>query len=317
MSTTRLAAVAEGFGRDLETAYATIGRLLERARAEGTGLLALPEACLGGYLSDLGAAGQRGSADDRRRGGGPPALRLDGPELERVRRMAGDVVVVLGVCEDGGEDRYNTAVALDGDGVLGVHRKVHQPLGENLSYAAGDVFEAFDTPVGRIGLQICYDKAFPEAARAAALDGARIVVSISAWPGSRTAPAADLARDRWKERFDLYDRARALENQVVWVASNQAGSFGSLRFVGSAKVVGPGGEVLAATGVDAGVAVADVDVDEALAGARRSMFALRDRRPDAYGALLRRGTPSGTPPGATPGSTPGTTPGATREPSRA
>ncbi|MGI4895896.1 MAG: carbon-nitrogen hydrolase family protein [Janthinobacterium lividum] len=282
---TRVAAVAENFGRDLDLTYATIERLLSQARVEGTGLLALPEACLGGYLSSLGSAQDRGTADSRRERSGPPALRLDGPELARVQAMAGDVVVVLGICEDDGDDRYNTAVALTGDGILGVHRKVHQPLGENLSYAAGESFTAFDTPAGRIGLQICYDKAFPEAARAAAIDGAQIIVSISAWPGSRTGAATDLAQDRWKKRFDLYDQARALENQVVWVASNQAGTFGSLRFVASAKVVGPGGDVLADTGIDAGVAAADVDVEELLAGARRMMFNLRDRRPDTYGAL--------------------------------
>jgi predicted amidohydrolase len=178
--------------------------------------------------------------------------------------------------------RYNTAVALTKDGILGVHRKVHQPLGENMSYAAGDSFTAFDTPVGRIGLMICYDKAFPEGARTLALDGAEIVVCVSAWPGARTAAATDLAEDRWTKRFRLYDQARALENQLVWVASNQAGTFGWLRFVGSASVIGPGGDVLADTGTGAGLAVATIDVAEELATARRAMFALRDRRPDAY-----------------------------------
>lgn len=288
MTTTRLAAVAENFGRDLEHAYATIERVLRQA--DGADLVAFPEACLGGYLSSLGSAQDRGTAASRRDRSGPPPLRLDGPELRRVQQLAGDTVVVLGFCEDGGADLYNTAVALTGDGVLGHHRKVHQPLGENLSYAAGSTFDAFDTPVGRIGLQICYDKAFPEAARAAALDGAEVVVSISAWPAARTAASGDLAQDRWKKRFDLYDQARALENQVVWVAANQAGTFGSLRYVGSAKVVGPGGEVLADTGVEAGVAIADVDVAAELAAARRAMFALRDRRPDAYGAVVAPNT---------------------------
>jgi predicted amidohydrolase len=132
---------------------------------------------------------------------------------------------------------------------------------------------------------ICYDKAFPEAARTLALDGAEVVVCMSAWPAARTAAAPDLAADRWTHRFDLFDQARALENQVVWVSANQAGSFGSLRFVASAKVVGPGGEVLATTGVTEGMAVADVDVAGLLAGARRSMAHLRDRRPEAYGVL--------------------------------
>ena len=129
---------------------------------------------------------------------------------------------------------------------------------------------------------ICYDKAFPEAARALALDGAQVIACISAWPSSRTAGAADIAEDRWTKRFNLFDQARALENQVVWVAANQVGTFGSMRFVANAKVVGPGGDVLATTGTEAGLAIAGVDLDEALDTARRAMFHLRDRRPDTY-----------------------------------
>jgi predicted amidohydrolase len=132
-------------------------------------------------------------------------------------------------------------------------------------------------------MMICYDKAFPESARALALDGAEIVVCMSAWPGSATNATPDLAQDRWKRRFDLFDQARALENQIVWLSANQSGTFGSLRFVASAKIVDPGGEILADTGVAAGVAVASLDVREVVDNARRSMGHLRDRRPDAYG----------------------------------
>ena len=299
MSALRIAAVAHGFDRDLEGALAVLQGLVDAARADGTRLLVLPEACLGGYLTGLGAPADPGAAEvsaaDPRTAGPPPALRLNGPEVARAVAIArGDgsaaanVVVCLGLCEDGGEQRFNTAVCLDGTGVLGVHRKVHQPLGEHRSYAAGDVFEAFDTPVGRLGMLICYDKAFPEAARALALDGAEVIACLSAWPTARTDAAPEVADDRWTHRFDLFDRARALENQVVWVASNQAGTFGDLRFVASAKVVGPGGEVLATTGTAPGTAVADVDVAQALAGARRAMSHLRDRRPDAYAPSQRQ-----------------------------
>ena len=277
MPTTRVAAVAENFGRDLQKTYATIARLLEDARSTGTQLLVLPEACLGGYLSSL-----EGPPESL-----PPALELDGPELRRVIAMAGEVVVCLGICEAAGTERYNTAVALTGSGILAVHRKVHQPLGEDRSYSAGEVFEAFDSPVGRMGMMICYDKAFPEAARSLALDGAEIVACMSAWPAGRTNTTPDVADDRWTHRFDLFDRARALENQVVWVSANQAGTFGALRFVASAKVCGPGGEVLATTGTTAGVAVADVDVAELLGTARRSMFHLRDRRTATYAMEAR------------------------------
>lgn len=274
--TTGLAAVAAPFGRDLDENVAQIAEFATQARQQGVSLLALPEAALGGYLASLD-----GTAESL-----PPVIDLDGPELRRITAIAADdLTIVLGLCESDGRTRYNSAVTVTGDGVIGLHRKVHQPLSENLHYEAGQVFEAIDTPVGRIGMLICYDKAFPEAARSLALDGAQTIVCVSAWPGSRTAPGTSLSEDRWTKRFNLFDQARALENQVVWVASNQSGEFGSMRFVCHAKVVGPGGDVLATTGDASGLAVAHLDVPEALATARRSMFHLQDRRPDTYGQV--------------------------------
>ncbi|MGW9032635.1 carbon-nitrogen hydrolase family protein [Streptomyces sp. NPDC055722] len=279
MSTLRMAAVAAEFGRDLEEDFQIAERLIKEAREQGVRLLALPEACLGGYLLSLD--------DDTALDEGPPALALDGPEIRRLAALAGELTVVAGYCEAASDGRrYNSVVCVSGDGILGNHRKVHQPLSEDASYASGDRFHAFDTAVGRIGMMICYDKAFPESARALALDGAQIGVCVSAWPGARTNAVADLEQDRWKRRFDLFDRARALENQIVWLSANQAGTFGSLRFVGSAKVVDPGGEILADTGVTAGIAVAEVDVVQALETARRSMGHLRDRRPETYDISL-------------------------------
>jgi N-carbamoylputrescine amidase len=277
MSTLRMAAVAAPFGRDLDEDFARIGSLIADARELGVRLLALPEACLGGYLTSLDAPhADDGSAE------GPPPLRLDGPEIARLCRLAGDMVVTAGYCELADGRLYNSVVCVTGAGVLGNHRKVHQPLGEGASYDRGGGFTAFDTPVGRLGMMICYDKAFPESARALALAGAKIVTCVSAWPASRTNRAADLATDRWVQRFDLFDQVRALENQIVWLSANQSGSFGSLRFVASAKVVGPGGEVLASTGLGAGMAVAELDVAAEVAAARRSMAHLRNRRPEAY-----------------------------------
>jgi predicted amidohydrolase len=292
-SSTTITVVADAFGRDLEAAYATIGRIVTEATARGTDLLVLPEACLGGYLPSLGSVDDDEETRARRRRNLPPAFRVDGPEVARVVAMAGDMTVLFGMCEaaadeqaaDGGEVRYNTAVAVTGDGVLAAHRKVHQPLGENLSYSAAtgpSAFAAFDSPVGRIGMLICYDKAFPEASRTLALDGAEIIAALSAWPTARTAAADRIEDDRWKKRFDLYDAARALDNQVVWAASNQTGTFGSLRFVGNAKIVGPGGDVRAETGVEGGLATVTLDVHAELAAVRQGMYALRDRRPGAY-----------------------------------
>jgi predicted amidohydrolase len=273
MAPLTIASVAAPFGRDLEADFALIAGLLDDARAADARLVVLPEAALGGYVANLHVAG----AIDP-----PPALLPEGPEVQRLADMAGDLVVCAGYCEDAGDVRYNAAVCVHDGQVLANYRKVHQPLAEGTTYGAGDAFTAFDTPVGRMGLLICWDKGFAEAARTLALDGAEIIACLSAWPASRTNRAPDIAEDRWTFRFDLFDQARALDNQVVWVASNQTGSFGSLDFVGHAKVVGPGGDVLAITGVGPGMAVATVDVDEELAAHRSGMCNLRDRRPDAY-----------------------------------
>jgi len=281
---TTLAAVSANFTRDLDQNYALIASLAEQARERGVDFLALPEAAIGGYLSSLGNHGDTVKTTNRSL---PPAIRIDGPEIRRVQQLAGDLVIAIGFCElaDDGETRYNAAALLDGGTVYGVYRKVHQPLGESMSYSAGDRYDVHDTPAGRIGLQICYDKAFPEAARMMALDGAQIIASLSAWPAARTATAENLQDDRWTYRFNQFDIARALDNQVFWVAANQSGTFGSLQYVGNAKVVDPGGNILATTLLGSGMAVADVDVDATFRTVRAGMFHLRDRRPDVYGPL--------------------------------
>lgn len=271
--TVGIMAVAAPFSRDLEACFDSIAEIIDQARVLDTNLLVLPEACLGGYVASLS-----GRLDDL-----PPALRVDGTEIERLAEMAGDMVICAGFCETDGERRFNSAVAVTASqGVLGVHRKVHQPLDEHVMYDAGNQFRAFDTPIGRMGMMICYDKAFPESSLALGLEGAEVIACLSAWPAARTDSSPELKDDRWTHRFDLYDKARALESQVVWASSNQSGSFGSLRFVASAKVVGPGGEVLDETGCRPGLAFAKLDIEASLATARKHMFHLRDRRPDAY-----------------------------------
>lgn len=281
---TKLAAVAANFTRDLEQNYALIESLAIQAREQDVDFMVLPEAAIGGYLSSLGNHGDTVKTTSKSL---PPAIRIDGPELARVQQIVGDLVIAIGFCEldADGETRYNAAAVLDGANVYGTYRKVHQPLGEGMSYSAGSDYGVFDTPVGRVGLQICYDKAFPEAARIMALKGAQVIASLSAWPAARTAAAEDLQQDRWTYRFNLFDTARALDNQVFWIASNQSGTFGSLRYVGNAKVVDPGGNILATTLLGSGMAVAEVDIDATFRTMRAGMFHLRDRRPDVYGPV--------------------------------
>ena len=273
MTVTRIAAAAAHFGRDLDYDLGRIGKLIGDARTAGAGLLVLPDAAIGGYLADLRHPDPAAL---------PPALKPDDPIFEQVAAMAGAMVVCVGYCEADGDQRYNAAVSLSGDGVLGRHRKVHLPAAESTVYAPGDGFATFDTPVGRVGMLIDYDKTFPESARTLAVDGAQIVACLSAWPASITNRAPKLAQDRQSRLFDLYDCARAAENQIVVVSSNQTGAVGGLRFLGQAKVVGPAGNILARTWAKAGLAVAELDVAAEIATARRVLSHLDELRPATY-----------------------------------
>lgn len=269
-------AVSARFDRDVEAAIGQVGRSIAEARERGASLVVLPESALGGYLYEPHVGGAPAPCP------APPALRRDSEELARIARMAGDVVVCVGYTEDAPGGPYSSAVCVSGDGILGHHRKVHLPAGERGVFGAGSGFAAFDTPIGRIGMLVCYDKTFPESARRLALDGAGLIASLSAWPVCRVDPAVRMRRDLQVHHFNLLDQARALENQVVWVSANQVGRLGRLRFPGQSKVVDPRGRVLAKTGTRPGAAVARVDAPGVVAAARERLSYLEDRRPNAY-----------------------------------
>ncbi|MGQ7296366.1 carbon-nitrogen hydrolase family protein [Quadrisphaera sp. KR29] len=280
-----LAAVAGRFGRDVARTLVKLEGVIGAARTAGAHLLVLPDATVGGYVDDLVDPALDG--DDAL----PPAVDLDGPEVARIAELAGDTVVCFGISErvsvgsddvPGRADRYNTAVCVHRGAVLGVHRKVHLPLGESQAYRAGDRFAAFDTPVGRLGMLVDFDKTFPESARTLALDGAQVLACLSAWPASATERADRIRLDRQARLFDLYDAARAAENQVWLVSSNQTGVQGGLRFLGQAKVVDPAGEVVARTWTQGGMAVAPARLADGVARARRRVHHLRDRVLSAY-----------------------------------
>ena len=278
---TGIAAIAAPFSRDLEAAFARIERTLDEARGRGAELVVFPEATLGGYLREP-MPGQEAAPDI------PPALDPDGAEIARLIRLAGDTVVCLGYTEAAAGGLYSSAVCVTGDGVLGRHRKVHLPPAERFAYTAGGSFTAFDTPVGRMGMLLCYDKLFPEAARALALDGAEILACPAAWAVDRRTPAARVAADRQVRHFNIVAAARAVENQVVWVSSNRTGACGPLRFAGHAQVVDPDGRALARTGARESMAVAHLDVRAAIEDVRAPIDHLADRRPDAYAPAASR-----------------------------
>jgi N-carbamoylputrescine amidase len=269
--------VAGRFGRDVDACLDQIERTVDRARRRGAELVVFPESALGGYLFETRHPMLRTPVAP------PPGLDASGEEIARLVRIAGPTVLCVGYTEAGQDGLYSSAVCVSGDGVLGHHRKVHLPQGERGAFRAGPGFAAFDTPLGRMGMLICYDKLFPEAARQLALDGAGIIASLAAWPVCRAQPASWTRRDREVRHFNLLDQARALENQVVWVSANQSGRLGRLRFPAQAKVVGPDGCVLSTTGSRAGTALARVDPRHVVDAARRAASHLGDRRPHAYG----------------------------------
>ena len=194
---TVVAALAAPFDRDVGAALARVEHYAARAREQGAGLLVLPESALGGYVRE---PGPEESAPDV-----PSGLAPDGPEIARLIALAGDLVICAGYSELAPEGLYASAICVSGDGVLGHQRKVHLPPAERFAYVAGDGFAAFDTPAGRLGMLLCYDKLFPEAARALALDGAEILCSLSAWPVDRQRPAPRIREDRQTRHFDLCD----------------------------------------------------------------------------------------------------------------
>jgi N-carbamoylputrescine amidase len=265
-----VAAVSGAFPLDLELSLRRIERTVRDARARGAGLIVFPEAALGGYQCQATDAQP------------PTMLARDSALFDRLARSAGPAVVCIGYTESAPGGPFAAAVCLSGDGVLGHHRKVHVPPSERASLRPGDSFAAFDTPVGRMGMLLCYDKVFPESARELALDGAEIIASMAAWSVCRLRPAAVVREDRQVRHFNALDVARAVENQVVWVSANHYGALGHLQFPGQAKVVDPDGRVLAATGARAGVALARVDSRSEVRRAREELFHLGDRVSGAY-----------------------------------
>src|SRR5262245_44342923 len=202
---------------------------------------------------------------------------------------------------------HNTAAVIDADGrLVGTYRKMHVPedprFYEKFYFAPGDLgFPAFDTAVGRIGVLVCWDQWYPEAARLSALAGARILfypTAIGTWTGE--AGLEGPQRDAWR----TVQRAHAIANGVHLVAPNRVGKEGDLVFWGSSFVAGPFGALLAEGSRDREEAiVVDCDLAEA-ARTREGWPFLRDRRIDAYAGLLRRfldAPPSGGAPASSDG----------------
>ena len=248
-------------------------------------LLVLPESALGGYLRE---PGPEASAPDI-----PAGLDPDGPEIARLIELAGDVVVCAGYTEAGDGVLYASAVCVNGDGVLGHQRKVHLPPAERFAYTAGDGFAAFDTPVGRVGMLLCYDKLFPEAARALALDGADVhllAVGLGRRPHAPRRPTS-ATTSRPATSTSATRRARS-RTRSSWCRRTRPARGGRCTSSARPRSSTRAARVLATTGADEGLAVAEVDL-AAVHEIRLGIDHLADRRPDAYAPPLPAATALG------------------------
>ena len=224
---------------------------------------------------------------------------VPGPTTDTLSQLAAEleVVVVASLFERRAAGLYhNTAAVLDADGRLaGVYRKMHIPddplYYEKFYFMPGDLgFRALDTRYGRIGVLICWDQWYPEAARLAAMDGADILLYPTAigWHPSEKAEVGERQRDAWR----TVQRGHAIANGIYVAAVNRVGFEGSagqgLEFWGSSFVTGPFGEVLAEASVaDEEILVVECDL-RAMEETRRNWPFFRDRRVDAYEGLDQR-----------------------------
>src|SRR2546423_7748279 len=250
---------------------------LDEAVAAGAELLVLPEAAIPGYMFE--------SAEEAL----PYAEEIPGPSTEALedacRRL--DAYVCCGLIERSGDRLHNSAVLVGPDGLIGSYRKTHLPfLGVDRFTVPGDVLPVFDTALGRIGVEICYDLRFPEATRTLALAGADIVAHPTAFPVAA------------RIQTELITVARAAENRIYLLTANRVGKERSGEFCGWSQIVDPYGVRLAEAGATEEVLlVADIDVERArdkdyLIPAEYELSLFGDRRPDLYGALVEERLPA-------------------------
>jgi len=246
-----------------------LDRALSLARMEDADLFVLPELCTSGYQFVDREEAERFAEEAP-----------DGPTTEILERFARSMhsSVVCGLPERAGERLFNSAVIVGPDGFVGVYRKTHLFRREKEIFDPGDTgFQVFDLGEIRLGVMICFDWIFPEAARALALKGADVIAA----PSNLILP--------WAQRAMVI---RSIENRVFTVLSNrhgleERGGLPELEFTGSSQIAGPDGAVLASLGRDEdAVAVAEIDVEHARdKRATPENDVLADRRPGFYGSL--------------------------------
>ncbi len=226
---------------------------------------------------------------------------VPGPTTEQLGEVAksNEVVIVASLFEKRAPGIYhNTAVVLDSDGSLaGRYRKMHIPddpgYYEKFYFTPGDLgFRPIETRVGRLGVLVCWDQWYPEAARLMALAGADILIYPTAigWdPQDR-----ETEQQRQLDAWVTVQRGHAIANNLPVLACNRcgiepdpSGITAGIRFWGNSFVCGAQGELLARAGEEPELLLASVDMGET-EGLRRIWPFFRDRRIDAFGPILQR-----------------------------
>ncbi|MEO6055206.1 MAG: carbon-nitrogen hydrolase [Gemmatimonadales bacterium] len=223
---------------------------------------------------------------------------IPGPSTQSLAALAAElgVVIVASLFEKRAEGLYhNTAAIIDADGrYLGKYRKMHIPddpqYYEKFYFTPGDLgFRTWDTRYGRIGVLICWDQWYPEAARLTALAGAQILFYPTAigWLPAEKAEHGAQQQAAW----ETIQRSHAIANGVYVCAVNRVGHegdpSGGIEFWGGSFVADPGGRILVKGGGEAEVLTATVDLGKVNTSRTHWPF-LRDRRIDAYQDITRR-----------------------------
>ena len=220
---------------------------------------------------------------------------IPGPTTDLLGALAGElsVVLVVPVFERRARGLYhNSVVVFDADGSsLGVYRKMHIPddpaYYEKFYFTPGDLgFRAFRTRYADIGVLICWDQWFPEAARLTTLSGAHILFYPTAIGWHDDEP--DEVRGTQHEAWEMVQRSHAVTNGVYVAAANRVGREGTVTFWGASFVAAPDGSLMARAAHDTEAVLVEKCDLAAVDAMRQHWPFLRDRRIDAYGALTAR-----------------------------
>ena len=275
---------------DTEANLALIADQIAQASARGANLVLLQELHNGRYFCQDEDPAQFERAEP-----------VPGPTTETLGRIAQkhDVVIVASLFERRAAGLYhNTAVVLERDGgIAGRYRKMHIPddpgFYEKFYFTPGDLgFTPIDTSVGRLGVLVCWDQWYPEAARLMALTGAELLLYPTAigWDPSDNVDE----RERQREAWLTVQRGHAVANGLPLLSCNRVGlepaprtGDPGIQFWGSSFVCGPQGEWLGRAGNGPETLIVDIDRRRSETVRRMWPF-LRDRRIDAYADLLKR-----------------------------